>query len=85
MEILIKKIEHMIEGSINVSEFIIRTIIVFLQGSLAIAIPSLGSFISLIGAVFVGTLGLFLPAALEIIFLKSCGSFGKLSGDCGKI
>ena len=78
MEILFKKIAHKIEKSRNISEIGIRNFIMILQAALAIAIPSLGPFISLMGAVFVGTLGLFVPAVLETVFLQANGNFGRL-------
>lgn len=78
MEILMKKIENRIAKSRNVSEIVIRTGIMIVMGGLAIAVPDLEPFISLVGAVFFGTLGLFVPAFVEIIFLQTNGDFGPL-------
>lgn len=47
------------------------------MGALAIAVPDLEPFISLVGAVFFGSLGLFVPAFIEIVFLTTNGGFGR--------
>lgn len=78
MEILLKKIENRIAKSRNMSEIAIRTFIMVIMGGLAIAVPDLEPFISLVGAVFFGSLGLFVPAFIEIVFLQTNGSYGKL-------
>jgi solute carrier family 36 (proton-coupled amino acid transporter) len=78
MEILMKKLENKIAKTRNISEIGIRTFIMILMGGLAIAVPDLEPFISLVGAVFFGSLGLFVPAFVEIVFLQTNGSFGPL-------
>lgn len=78
MEILLKKIENKIAKMRNIAEIGIRTGIMIIMGGLAIAVPDLEPFISLVGAVFFGSLGLFVPAFIEIVFLQSNGDFGRL-------
>jgi solute carrier family 36 (proton-coupled amino acid transporter) len=76
MEILLKKIENSIAKSRNLSEIGIRTFIMLIMGGLAIAVPDLEPFISLVGAVFFGSLGLFVPAFIENVFLSTNGGYG---------
>lgn len=78
MEILMKKIENRIAKTRNFSEIAIRTFIMVVMGGLAIAVPDLEPFISLVGAVFFGSLGLFVPAFIEIVFLQTNGGYGKM-------
>jgi solute carrier family 36 (proton-coupled amino acid transporter) len=78
MEIMMKKLENKIAKSRNISEIGIRTGIMIMMGGLAIAVPDLEPFISLVGAVFFGSLGLFVPAFIEIVFLQQNGTFGPL-------
>lgn len=77
MEILMKKLESKIAKARNVAEVGIRTGIMIVMAGLAIAVPDLEPFISLVGAVFFGSLGLFVPAFIEVVFLQSNGTFGK--------
>lgn len=77
MEILLKKIENRISKSRNFSEIAIRTFIMIVMGALAIAVPDLGPFISLVGAVFFGSLGLFVPAFIECLYLRTYEGYGK--------
>lgn len=73
-----KKIENRIAKTRNFSEIAIRTFIMVVMGGLAIAVPDLEPFISLVGAVFFGSLGLFVPAFIEIVFLQTNGGYGKM-------
>lgn len=77
-EILLKKIGHKLSKSRELYETLIRTGIMILMGALAVAIPNLEPFISLVGAVFFGTLGLLVPAFIEIVFYQENGGFGAL-------
>lgn len=79
MDVLLRKIEHKIQKSRNISEISIRTGIMIFKGGLAIAIPDVGPVISLIGAVFFVTLGLLTPAVIETVFSQSNGGFGKFN------
>ena len=78
MEILVKKLENRLAKNRNIKEISLRTVIMIMMGGLAIAVPDLEPFISLVGAVFFGSLGLFVPAFIEIVFLQTNGSFGVL-------
>lgn len=79
MEILLKKIENRIAKTRNISEIGIRTFIMICMAGLALAVPDLEPFISLVGAVFFGSLGLFVPALIEVVFLQTNGGFGKFN------
>lgn len=79
MDVLLRKIEHKLRKRRNISEIILRTGIMIAMGGLAIAIPDLGPIISLIGAIFFVTLGLFTPAFIETVFMQSNGGFGKFN------
>lgn len=78
MDILVKKLENKMAKNRNVKEIALRTVIMIMMGGLAIAVPDLEPFISLVGAVFFGSLGLFVPAFIEIVFLQTNGTFGPL-------
>ena len=78
MEILVKKLENRLAKNRNVKEISLRTVIMVAMAGLAIAVPDLEPFISLVGAVFFGSLGLFVPAFIEIVFLQTNGNFGVL-------
>ncbi|KAE8750912.1 hypothetical protein FOCC_FOCC002340 [Frankliniella occidentalis] len=59
------------------SEYILRVSLVLLTVGVAIAIPHLGPFISLVGAVCLSTLGLMFPAVIEIVtFWDTPGGLG---------
>lgn len=79
MDVLLRKIEHKIQKSRNITEIVMRTGIMIAMGGLAIAIPDLGPVISLIGAIFFVTLGLLAPAFIETVFMQSNGGFGKFN------
>lgn len=78
MDILLRKIENKIAKSRNISEIGLRTFIMIIMAGLAIAVPDLEPFISLVGALFFGSLGLLVPAIIETVFLQSNGNFGPL-------
>lgn len=79
MDIMLKKLENRIAKSRNMSEIGLRTVIMIVMAALAILVPDLEPFISLVGAVFFGSLGLFVPAFIELIFLSSYGGHGVLN------
>lgn len=62
MDILVRKLEKQIAKNRNLKEIGLRTIIIIIMGALGIAVPDLEPFIALVGAVFFGSLGLFVPA-----------------------
>lgn len=49
------------------AEYALRIILVCATVAIAIAIPNLGGFISLVGAVCLSTLGLMFPSLIEIV------------------
>lgn len=78
MDILVRKLEERLAKNRNMKEIGLRTIIMVIMGATAIAVPDLEPFIALVGAVFFGSLGLFVPAFIEIIFLQTYEGFGPL-------
>lgn len=79
MEILLKKLENRIAKHRNGAEIGLRSGIMIIMGALAIAIPDLEPFIGLVGAVFFGSLGLFVPALIEIVYLQANENFGPMN------
>ncbi|XP_046389905.1 proton-coupled amino acid transporter-like protein pathetic isoform X2 [Ischnura elegans] len=67
MEIIWKSLAPRFENHPLTSEYIIRTALVVLTVGLAAALPNLGPFISLVGAVCLSTLGLMFPAIIEVV------------------
>ncbi|CRK87157.1 CLUMA_CG000966, isoform A [Clunio marinus] len=79
MEILLKKLQNRLGKNRNVSETILRSFVMVVMGGISVAVPNLEPFISLVGAVFFGTLGIFIPALVEIVFLQTNENFGKFN------
>lgn len=79
MDILLKKLENKIAKTRNVSEIAIRCGMMILMGGFAVAVPELGPFISLVGAVFHSTLSIFVPALIEIVLLQTNGGHGLMN------
>lgn len=77
MEILLKKLEHRLAKNRNVSEAALRTFIMIIMAGLALLVPDLEPFIALVGSVFFGSLGLFVPALIEVVFCSTNGGHGK--------
>ncbi|XP_049885283.1 proton-coupled amino acid transporter-like protein CG1139 isoform X1 [Pectinophora gossypiella] len=67
MEIIWKNVRHWFGAKKNLAEYSIRIGIIILTLCLAIAIPNLGPFISLVGAVCLSFLGLIFPAVIETV------------------
>ncbi|XP_032528036.1 proton-coupled amino acid transporter-like protein pathetic isoform X1 [Danaus plexippus] len=67
MEIIWKNVRHMFGSKKNIAEYSIRIGIVIMTLCTAIAIPNLGPFISLVGAVCLSFLGLIFPAVIETV------------------
>ncbi|XP_017477887.1 PREDICTED: proton-coupled amino acid transporter-like protein pathetic [Rhagoletis zephyria] len=69
-EILWRKISHKFnEKNHNMAQILLRTGIILISGGVSIAIPDLGPFISLVGAIFFSLLGIFVPSVCETIYL----------------
>ncbi|XP_026319730.1 proton-coupled amino acid transporter-like protein pathetic isoform X1 [Hyposmocoma kahamanoa] len=67
MEIIWKNVRHLFGARKNLAEYSIRIAIIIITLCIAIAIPNLGPFISLVGAVCLSFLGLIFPAAIETV------------------
>ncbi|XP_075991469.1 proton-coupled amino acid transporter-like protein pathetic isoform X2 [Anticarsia gemmatalis] len=67
MEIIWKNVRHWFGAKKNLAEYSIRIGIVIMTLCIAIAIPNLGPFISLVGAVCLSFLGLIFPAVIETV------------------
>ncbi|KAL4705702.1 hypothetical protein ACJJTC_018775 [Scirpophaga incertulas] len=67
MEIIWKNVRHWFGAKKNLAEYSIRIAIVIMTVGIAIAIPNLGPFISLVGAVCLSFLGLIFPAVIETV------------------
>lgn len=76
MEILFKKIGHLIKKNRNLSEIFIRTLILACMGGITLLIPDIGIFISLVGSFYSSLLSMFMPALIETVFLHSNDGFG---------
>jgi proton-coupled amino acid transporter len=67
MEIIWKNIKHMFGSHKLVAEYALRVTLVSFTVGMAIAIPNLGPFISLVGALCLSTLGLMFPSIIELV------------------
>ncbi|XP_047543441.1 proton-coupled amino acid transporter-like protein CG1139 [Vanessa atalanta] len=67
MEIIWKNVRHFFGAKKNIAEYSIRIFVVLLTLCTAIAIPNLGPFISLVGALCLSFLGLIFPAVIETV------------------
>ncbi|KAJ8737634.1 hypothetical protein PYW08_000229 [Mythimna loreyi] len=67
MEIIWKSVRHFFGAKKNLAEYSIRIALVMLTLGTAIAMPNLGPFISLVGAVCLSFLGLIFPAVIETV------------------
>lgn len=67
MEIIWNNVRHLFGARKNIAEYSIRVILVILTLCTSIAIPNLGPFISLVGALCLSFLGLIFPAIIETV------------------
>ncbi|KAK9892001.1 hypothetical protein WA026_017482 [Henosepilachna vigintioctopunctata] len=79
MQIIWKNVKTTLTSRPNLSEYTIRICLVILTVVLAIAIPNLSGFISLVGAVCLSMLGLIFPAIIETLTIYEEPGFGKFS------
>lgn len=61
------------------AEYALRVLLVIATVAIAIAIPNLGGFISLVGAVCLSTLGLMFPSIIEIVVLWDEPGLGRFN------
>jgi proton-coupled amino acid transporter len=79
MEIFWAKVSHRIpKEKHNISQIGIRSGIIVVLGAIAVGVPELDPFISLVGAVFFSTLGILVPAVVETVF-KYPHALGKFN------
>ncbi|KAL7290545.1 hypothetical protein TKK_0015313 [Trichogramma kaykai] len=77
MEIIWKNIKHIFGSRKVVAEYIVRIVLVTFTVGMAITIPNLGPFISLVGAICLSTLGLMFPSIIELVtFWEQDHGFG---------
>ncbi|CAH2035381.1 unnamed protein product, partial [Iphiclides podalirius] len=67
MDIIWRNVRHWFGARKNLAEYSIRIAIIILTLCIAIAIPNLGPFISLVGAVCLSFLGLIFPSIIEVV------------------
>ncbi|XP_012551797.1 proton-coupled amino acid transporter-like protein pathetic isoform X2 [Bombyx mori] len=67
MEIIWNNVRHWFGAKKNLAEYSIRIALIVMTVCIAIAIPDLGPFISLVGAVCLSFLGLIFPAIMETV------------------
>lgn len=67
MEIIWKNVRHWFGAKKNLAEYSIRIALIVMTVCIAIAVPDLGPFISLVGAVCLSFLGLIFPAVIETV------------------
>ncbi|XP_055321040.1 proton-coupled amino acid transporter-like protein pathetic isoform X3 [Sitodiplosis mosellana] len=80
MEIIWKNVRgHFSESNKNWAEYAIRAVLVLGTVATTVAIPNIGPFISLIGAVCLSTLGLMFPSIIEIITYYERPGYGKFN------
>ncbi|XP_050333136.1 proton-coupled amino acid transporter-like protein CG1139 isoform X2 [Bactrocera neohumeralis] len=78
VSIIWKGISHKIsEERKNISEYALRIALVILCGAIAVALPNLGPFISLIGAVCLSTLGMIIPSVIELAVYHEDPGYGR--------
>ncbi|KAJ8672368.1 hypothetical protein QAD02_003627 [Eretmocerus hayati] len=67
MEIIWKNVRQLFGSYKLIAEYILRICLVTFTVGMAIAIPNLGPFISLVGALCLSTLGLMFPPLIELV------------------
>lgn len=77
MEIIWKSLKHRFTSHPLLVEYSIRIVLVCFTVAVAIAIPNLGPFISLVGAVCLSTLGLMFPSIIELVVCWDSPGLGK--------
>ncbi|XP_055640560.1 proton-coupled amino acid transporter-like protein pathetic isoform X2 [Toxorhynchites rutilus septentrionalis] len=79
MEIIWKNVKHNFNEHKNAAEYSIRIGLVVLTVAIAAALPNLGPFITLIGAVCLSTLGLMFPAVIEMVTYYEKPGYGRFN------
>lgn len=80
MEIIWKNIKHRFGSRKLIAEYCVRISLVIMTVCIAIAVPNLGPFISLVGAVCLSTLGLMFPSVIELVTVwESADGLGRFN------
>nr|CAD7428805.1 unnamed protein product [Timema monikensis] len=79
MEIIWKAVNHRFGAHKLTAEYIIRVVLVIATVGIAAAIPNLGPFISLVGAVCLSTLGIMFPAIIELVTFWEDPGLGRFN------
>ncbi|GLH07338.1 Glutamate transporter polyphemus [Gryllus bimaculatus] len=79
MEIIWKSMKHLFGSHKLAAEYSVRIVLVLATVAVAAAIPNLGPFISLVGAVCLSTLGLMFPSIIEIVTYWENPGLGRLN------
>ncbi|XP_058816422.1 proton-coupled amino acid transporter-like protein pathetic [Topomyia yanbarensis] len=76
MEIIWKRTQHNFNEPRDFAEYAIRIGLVILTVAIAVALPNIGPFVTLIGAVCLSTLGLMFPAIIELVTYYDVPGYG---------
>lgn len=79
MEIIWKNVKSKFTSRPNLSEYTIRISLIITTVVIAIVVPNLSGFISLVGAVCLSMLGMIFPAIIESLTMYEEPGFGKWS------
>ncbi|XP_055595085.1 proton-coupled amino acid transporter-like protein pathetic isoform X2 [Uranotaenia lowii] len=79
MEIIWKNVKHNFNERANAAEYAIRIGLVVLTVVIAAALPNIGPFVTLIGAVCLSTLGLMFPAVIELVVYYEKPGYGPFN------
>ncbi|XP_035772552.1 proton-coupled amino acid transporter-like protein pathetic isoform X1 [Anopheles albimanus] len=79
MEIIWKNVKGNFNEHQNAAEYALRIGLVILTVVIAAALPNLGPFITLIGAVCLSTLGMMFPAIIELVTFYEKPGFGRFN------
>lgn len=79
MEIIFKKLATTISSRPLLYERLIRTGILLCMFCLALVVPDVGTFVSLVGGFFSSTLAILYPALIDTVYCQSYEGFGFLN------
>lgn len=79
LEIIWKNLKIHFGARKLIAEYSIRIVLVICTVCIAIAIPNLGGFISLVGAVCLSTLGLMFPSLIELVTFWDNPGLGRFN------
>lgn len=79
MEIIWKNVQHNFNEHKNAAEYGIRIGLVAITVFIAAALPNIGPFVTLIGAVCLSTLGMMFPAVIELVTFYEKPGYGRFN------